>query len=85
MIPDLINGVFELVGGAMVWQNVRRIRRDQQVRGVDWRVTVFFSAWGFWNLFYYPHLDQWLSTLGGLAIVSANTAWLWFAWKYRAR
>src|SRR6185436_15953847 len=24
---------------------------------------------GFWNLFYYPHLDQWLSFAGGVLIV----------------
>lgn len=83
MTPDLINGLFELLGGAMIWSNVLRIRKDKLVRGVDWRVTGFFWAWGLWNLFYYPHLDQWLSFAGGTVIVAANCVWLYYAWKYR--
>ena len=82
-LPDLINGIFEAGGGWMLWKNVQRIRRDKQVRGVDWRVTIFFTLWGYWNAFYYPHLDQWLSFYGGLVIVLANTAWLYYAYKYR--
>jgi hypothetical protein len=82
-LPDLINGLFELLGGFALWDNVKRIRKDKQVRGVNWKVTLFFTAWGFWNLFYYPHLDQWLSFVGGLNIFTANFVWLVFAMRYR--
>ena len=81
--PDLINGAFEFLGGFALWDNVKRIKIDKQTRGVNWRVTFFFAAWGFWNLFYYPSLDQWLSFFGGLNIVAANAAWLYYAIKYR--
>jgi len=37
---------------------------------------VFFTSWGMWNLFYYPHLGQWYSFAGGVFIVSVNTFWL---------
>lgn len=83
MLPDLINGAFELLGGVALWQNVRRIRKDKQCRGVNWQVTLFFTSWGFWNLFYYPSLNQWASFTGGLNIVAANFVWLWYAIKYR--
>jgi hypothetical protein len=46
------------------------------VKGVHWIPTGFFTAWGFWNLYYYPHLDQWLSFFGGLFIVAGNFSWL---------
>jgi hypothetical protein len=82
-IPDLVNGLFELLGGFALWQNVKRIERDMSIRGVNWQVTLFFTAWGFWNLFYYPTLHQWLSFFGGLNIVVANACWLFFAIKYR--
>jgi hypothetical protein len=81
--PDLINGSFEFLGGFALWDNVKRIRKDKQVRGVNWKVTLFFTSWGFWNLFYYPHLGQWLSFAGGVNIVAANAFWLYFAVKYR--
>lgn len=81
--PDAVNGLFELAGGFALWNNVGRIRKDKQVRGVNWQVTLFFTSWGFWNLFYYPSLDQWLSFAGGLNIVAANAVWLYFAWRYR--
>ncbi len=80
---DLTNGAFELLGGFSLWQNVRRLRRDKSIKGVDWRVTLFFTSWGLWNLYYYPHLDQWASFLGGLGIVAANAAWLYYVFKYR--
>ena len=80
---DIGNGLFELFGGVSLWANVARIRRDKQVKGVDWRVTLFFSSWGFWNLWYYPSLHQWASFTGGLVIVAANATWLFFAFKYR--
>jgi hypothetical protein len=80
---DTVNGLFELLGGIVLWQNVRRIRQDRKLAGVDWRVTGFFTAWGFWNLWYYPSLGQWFSFFGGLNIVAANFVWLAFALKYR--
>jgi hypothetical protein len=73
---DLINGSFEFVGSLMLWRNVAQLYRDKMVRGVHWSATGFFAAWGYWNLFYYPHLGQWLSFSGGVSIVAANTIWL---------
>jgi len=85
MAPDAINATFELVGALVLWENVRVIRRDKVVHGINPLTTVFFTAWGFWNLFYYPSLDQWLSFLGGAALVAVNAVWLAHAWKYRRR
>lgn len=73
---DLINGAFELTGGVVCWLNVLRLLRDRSVRGVDWRVSAFFFAWGIWNLAYYPTLHQWASFAGGVALVIANTTWV---------
>lgn len=76
MTPDLINGSFELLGGVLIWMNVWRMYKDQELKGVHWGPTLFFTVWGFWNLYYYPHLDQWLSFLGGIVIVAANATWI---------
>ena len=75
-IADVTNGLFEALGGMLVWLNVRRILIDKQVKGTDGYVVIFFSAWGWWNLYYYPSLNQWLSTAGAVLMALANTTWL---------
>jgi hypothetical protein len=82
---DLGNGAFELFGGILTWQNVRRVRRDKQIRGIDWRVQVFWTSWGVWNLGYYPSLNQWCSFVGGIMVVTANAVWLFYAIRYREK
>lgn len=82
-LPDLVNGLFEGFGGLMIWLNVRRIMLDKQVRGTSSYATWVFTAWGFYNLFYYPHLGQWLSFTGGCVIVMGNCFWVAYAWRYR--
>ena len=74
--PDIVNGTFEALAGLMVLNHCRVLYRDKLVRGVSAVSTAFFFAWGLWNLFYYPHLSQWWSFVGGLVIVAANCLWL---------
>lgn len=81
--PDLVNGVFELFGSVLIWMSIRKIMVDKCSRGVSVIHISFFSCWGFWNLFYYPHLDQWISFVGGISIVVANTIWAVLMFKYR--
>ena len=76
MTPDLINGIFELLGGAFILNHCRVLYQDKLVKGVSALSTTFFTAWGVWNLYYYPHLDQWWSFAGGLVIVAANALWI---------
>lgn len=76
MSPDLFNGLFELFGGAFILNHCRALYRDKKVKGVSLLSTCFFTAWGVWNLYYYPHLDQWLSFAGGVAIVLSNALWI---------
>lgn len=71
-MPDLINGAFESGGSVLLWMNVRQLLRDRGYAGVYVPATAFFALWGFWNLYYYPHLGQWLSFTGGCSIVTAN-------------
>jgi hypothetical protein len=83
VIADVINGCFETFGGLLVLLHCRQVWRDKQVKGVSIPATAGFTSWGFWNLYYYPHLDQWASFSGGLLIVSANALWLALMIKYR--
>jgi hypothetical protein len=75
-VPDVVNALFEFGGSIVLWFNVVQTYRDKGYRGVTVASTFFFSTWGYWNLYYYPSLNQWLSFFGGCSIVAANTAWL---------
>ncbi len=76
MTPDMVNGLFEIFGAFVLCFNVKQIRKDRAVKGINPWTTVFFTTWGMWNLYYYPSLEQWWSFYGGLAIVIVNTFWL---------
>jgi len=85
MSPDLVNGLFEGASALFQLCNVFAILKDKQIRGVRIAPTFFFLVWGLWNLFYYPHLGQSYSLIGGLLIVSVNIWWLILMFKYRGK
>ena len=85
MIPDIINGCFEIFGAPFILLSVLKLYRDKEVHGVYWLHPTFFTAWGFWNLYYYPHLGQWVSFAGGIAIVIINMIWVIMLLHYRRR
>jgi hypothetical protein len=76
MLPDLTNACFELVGAWFTWRSFIELRRDRFIAGIYWPTVAFFTAWGTWNLFYYPMLDQWASFFAGILLVSGNAAWV---------
>ncbi len=82
-VADKINGSFEALGAVLLWYDVRVVYLHKQIRGVWWPARSFFMFWGFWNILYYPSLDQWWSFWAGVALVSANLVWCILAWGYR--
>ena len=74
--PDIINGSYEFLGGLAVWSNVYAIWKDKGYLGIRLQTMLFFTSWGLWNLYYYPHLNQWASFLGGISIGLANVAFV---------
>jgi len=85
-LPDLINGAFEVFGAVAVFLSLRQLYRDKQVRGFHPLTLAFFTSWGGWNLWFYPHLKQWASFGGAFATFALNT--LYFAltlWYIRNR
>lgn len=83
MSDDLVNGMFEAAGAVFVLLSVRQLLRDRELKGVDWRSNAFFTAWGLWNLHFYPSLGQTWSFAGAVAIVLANAWWLALVAHYK--
>lgn len=74
--PDIINGSFELLGTPFVLLSIFKLAKEKKVCGISWAMVGFFTVWGLWNLFYYPHLGQWASFCGGIALAIANIIYL---------
>ena len=73
---DLINGSYELLGAIFQSLNVYKTFKDKMIRGVHWGSILFFTTWGWFNLLYYPHLDQPFSTFGAGMLALVNTIWI---------
>jgi hypothetical protein len=82
MNNDMINAFFEFGGGIAILNHCRVLYKDKQVNGVSVLSTIFFTAWGFWNVYYYPSLNQWVSFYGGLIIAAANFLWVSLLIRY---
>jgi hypothetical protein len=83
--PDAVNGGFELFGAPFVLMSLIKVIREKDSSGVSYITIMFFSSWGYWNLFFYSHLGQWLSLFGGVAVTLANTAWMIAVFYYRRK
>lgn len=75
-VSDLINGSFEFIGALAVVNNIRVLYNDKAIKGFSVLSSVFFLSWGYWNLVFYPHLNQWLSFVGGCCLAICNTIWI---------
>lgn len=81
--PDVINALFESFGFFAVGASCIKVLKDKQVKGVSYATVGFFTSWGLWNLYYYPHLGQVASSVGALLTCVANGSWLVLIIKYK--
>ena len=79
---DALNGSLELLGGLFITFSIMKLLRDKAVRGISWIHVGFFTVWGAWNLYYYPHLDQYWSFVGGIGVFIANGVYLALLIRY---
>ncbi len=80
---DIVNGLFELFASLFILDHCRHLYKDKVLSGVSWVSIVFFTAWGVWNLFYYPSLGQSFSFYAGILVVLSNLTWLGMIFYYR--
>lgn len=80
---DLINGGFEFCSGLFQIINIIKLLKDKEVKGISLYPFLLFTAWGVWNLYYYPSLNQIISFIGGVLIVITNLIWLGLALYYK--
>lgn len=76
MTPDIMNGILEMSGSLFLSLCVWKTWQDKAVKGVSWVAVSFFTGWAYWNLYYYPNLEQWWSLWGSMAMAVVQTIWL---------
>lgn len=81
---DFVNAGFEAGMVPTIGLSVLTLHRDKRVAGIHWFQLAFVTAWGAWNLFYYPSLDQWASFWAGAGVFIIN-AWYTGAMLYYRR
>jgi hypothetical protein len=80
--PDIFNALFEATGATLTFMNAIAVYRAKGYAGITIPAMLFFTSWGGWNLYYYPHMDQWVSFCAGVALFVANISWLSLALYY---
>ena len=85
MKQDIVNGIFELGGALVSSLHVRRIVVDKSVSGVSWIAVLFFTAWGYWNVYYYPAIEQPFSGSCAVVLAMMNTVYLAMLIRYDRR
>jgi hypothetical protein len=79
---DNLNMLFELGGAAMVGMSLFKLHKDKKVRGIHWAQILFFTSWGWWNLWFYPAVSMWHSFEACVAVTGVNTWYLIAMWYY---
>jgi len=74
--PDKINSLFEAAGGLFLVLNVVRVLQDRSVAGVSITTVLFFTIWGYWNLYYYKSIRQKFSLVASSFVTLVNTIWV---------
>lgn len=74
--PDMVNAGFEAGAGLAVLAHCATLYRDKEARGLSIPAVIFFTGWGLWNMYYYPHLGQFWSLAGGIFVTLANLIYL---------
>lgn len=84
-MADLVNATFEFGGSLAIGASILRLAHDKQVKGVSWYMIAFFTSWGAWNIYYYPHLGQTASFVAGLGVLATNLIYLSMLLYYSRR
>lgn len=72
-MADALNASFELCGSCFILLSVIKLHKDKRLLGFSLWHLLFFTLWGWWNMYYYPSLGQWLSFWGGIAVTLVNS------------
>lgn len=72
MTTDFINALWELAGAAVLVHSIFILLRQKDVKGIGWQQVFFFTAWGCWNVYFYPDNGLYWSWYAGILLALCN-------------
>lgn len=72
----MANAAFEAGAGLAVLAHCWKLHDHRKARGLSIPAVLFFTLWGGWNMYYYPHLGQFWSLAGGIFVTLANLIYI---------
>lgn len=71
-VNHVINSGFEMFASLFLILNCIQLYKDKSTKGVCLWTSLFFTSWGFWNLYYYPSMGDVCSFVAGVAVTIVN-------------
>lgn len=75
-MPDLINGIFGVLGGLFIALSIAKLHQEKTVRGVSIVHVAFFTSWSWYHVYFFTTVNLWWSWAGAVGMMTANTIWL---------
>lgn len=75
-MPDLINGIFGVLGGLFIALSIAKLHREKTARGVSIVYVAFFTSWSWYHVYFFTTVNLWWSWAGAIGMMTANTIWL---------
>lgn len=73
---DMVNAVFQFGTAWFIGLSALALWRSRQLSGISPAQLLFFSAWGYWNLYFFWSLHLPLSLAGAAVAALSYSAWL---------
>lgn len=80
---DLITSLFQICAIIFQLDNIVKLYRDKDIKGVSLYIFILYTIWAVWNLYYYMILQQSLSFIIGIFTVIVNLIWISLAVYYK--
>lgn len=73
---DVVNALFGIGVAFAIGASVKEGIMNGRIEGVSFWTPLFFCCLGVWNVVYYLHLSQWVSTLIACVVLAIESLWL---------
>jgi hypothetical protein len=81
---DLITAIFDTIFVCAGIENLRKLIKDKEVKGFDWKNMCLFLGWNVWSTFVvYPSASFYLANVINFIYMLTQITWLTLFFKYR--
>jgi hypothetical protein len=80
---DVMNFLFGVFASILTYQNVKEAKAHNQIKGMHWYSTAFFTSWASFQMYMYYNIHMYMSMIGNFAILSVDIYWLYLYWSFK--